>query len=468
MKKDVKDMDRKLFWRIATITIGVILLASIGIVWIGGAIEGEGAPPVSTYAGSPGPDIPHLLNYQGVLTDSAGNPVPDGNYQMTFSIYDNETDGNLLWSESQNVQVGDGLFNVLLGSVNSIPSDVFCGGADCWIGMKVETDAEMTPRQRIVSVAYAYAAECAQGIAPGYGLVIKDTDGNVTHRLNANGTSWHNGLETFNGGIEITYVHSPPGWTVRYGTDGIGTMEYHYDQNGVLRFEKGCSGAMGVEYSKIYDEDGNLVREERTNLYTGTKKVYDGYGNLVREYNLNGDLSQTGTSTWWSGGTGEGYWEVNNGGMAGYNAAGECTWSGSSQYGGIWTTGNGWFDGDLGCGGTKTAIVETENYGNRTTYCEEATEVYFFDRGESQLANGEVTVELDPIFLETVTINATYPMLVQLTLTGDCNGVFVAQRTASNFTVKELNGGNTNAGFMWEVAAKRKGYEDTRLETWSE
>jgi hypothetical protein len=468
MRRKVKD---KIVFlgKIATIAIGVILLASIGIVWIGGAIEEEGAPPVSTYVSSPGPDIPHLLNYQGVLTDSAGDPVPDGTYQMTFGIYDSATDGNLLWSETQpNVQVSDGLYNVLLGSVNPIPADVFCGGADRWLGMKVGSDAEMTPRQRIVSVAYAYAAECAQGIAPGHGLVIKDTDGNVTHRLNANGTSWHNGLETFNGGIELTYVHSPQGWTVKYGTDGVGTMEYHYDQDGVLRYEKGCSGVMGVEYSKTYDGEGNLVREERTDLDTGTKKVYDGDGNLVREYNINGDSSQTGTSTWWSGGTGEGYWEVNNEGIAGYNAAGDCTWSGSSPYGGIWTTGNGWFDGNLGCGGTKNAVVETENYGNRATYCEESTEIYFFDRGESRLVNGEVTVELDPIFLETVTINETYLMLVQLTLTSDCNGVFVAQRTASNFTVRELNGGNSNAGFMWEAAAKRKGYEDTRLEEWSE
>ncbi len=50
-------------------------------------------------------------------------------------------------------------------------------------------------------------------------------------------------------------------------------------------------------------------------------------------------------------------------------------------------------------------------------------------------------------------------MLVQLTLTGDCNGVFVARRTASNFTVRELNGGNTNAGFMWGEAERiRSGY----------
>jgi hypothetical protein len=31
--------------------------------------------------------------------------------------------------------------------------------------------------------------------------------------------------------------------------------------------------------------------------------------------------------------------------------------------------------------------------------------------------------------------------------------------------VRELRGGTSNATFDWEVAAKRKGYEDVRLET---
>ena len=41
-------------------------------------------------------------------------------------------------------------------------------------------------------------------------------------------------------------------------------------------------------------------------------------------------------------------------------------------------------------------------------------------------------------------------MLVQITLTADCNSVYVAEKTATGFTVKELMGG-TSTGWQIEV-----------------
>jgi len=79
----------------------------------------------------------------------------------------------------------------------------------------------------------------------------------------------------------------------------------------------------------------------------------------------------------------------------------------------------------------------------------------------------QAAIELDPVFLETVTVDADHPLLVQVTLTSDCRGVFVAEKSPHGFTVKELMGGRSNATFDWEVAAKRKGYEDQRLEPFS-
>jgi hypothetical protein len=32
-------------------------------------------------------EVPQMINYQGRLTDSTGAPVPDSNYQITFTIY---------------------------------------------------------------------------------------------------------------------------------------------------------------------------------------------------------------------------------------------------------------------------------------------------------------------------------------------------------------------------------------------
>ncbi len=38
---------------------------------------------------------------------------------------------------------------------------------------------------------------------------------------------------------------------------------------------------------------------------------------------------------------------------------------------------------------------------------------------------------------------------------GDCNGVYVTNKTATGFTVKELHGGNSNVEFSYHVIGNR-------------
>jgi hypothetical protein len=140
------------------------------------------------------------------------------------------------------------------------------------------------------------------------------------------------------------------------------------------------------------------------------------------------------------------------------NLTSKSVQTGNAQVNGNLNVGN-----NLTVGGTKNAVVATASHGQRKLYADESAEVYFFDRGGGQLVNGVVVIALDPVWLETVTIDADHPMRVQITLTGDCNGVYISEKTATGFTVRELRGGVSNATFDWEVAAKRKGYEDERL-----
>ena len=104
--------------------------------------------------------IPQLINYQGMLTDPATGSGLTGTYSITFSIYDAATGGTALWTETQSVTANNGLFNVLLGSVNVIPLDLF-DGSDRYLGVKVGADPEMTPRQKLVSVGYSFKANDA-------------------------------------------------------------------------------------------------------------------------------------------------------------------------------------------------------------------------------------------------------------------------------------------------------------------
>jgi hypothetical protein len=97
--------------------------------------------------------IPHMINYQGMLTDDLGDPL-SGPHNLTFRIYDDTTGGNLEWSETQNgVQVENGLLNVILGQVSplNLPFD-----EQYWL--EVEVDSDTMPRLRFTSVGYAYRA----------------------------------------------------------------------------------------------------------------------------------------------------------------------------------------------------------------------------------------------------------------------------------------------------------------------
>ena len=149
---------------------------------------------------------------------------------------------------------------------------------------------------------------------------------------------------------------------------------------------------------------------------------------------------------------------------------GESFWLGSSSLGSVWmpkacpagmiSYGDGSFIGNLGCTGTKSRIVETEDFGNIKQYCYETASPYFGDMGTGILDEfGECYVTLDPQFSQTTENECEY--LVHLTAT-DEKGVYVDAKNMGQdgFMVK----GTPKQKFFWEVKAKQKGYENTRLE----
>ena len=100
--------------------------------------------------------IPKLINYQGILTDGDGKTIT-GNCLIKFTLYDSETGGNELWSETHNITVLDGLLSVLLGSTKPIPYSVF-ETDEVYLALKAGSDDEMIPRKRLVGVGYAFHA----------------------------------------------------------------------------------------------------------------------------------------------------------------------------------------------------------------------------------------------------------------------------------------------------------------------
>lgn len=99
--------------------------------------------------------VPQYVNYQGKLTDDAGGLIVNDTVSIRFRIYTDPTGGTTLWDDTySSVVIVNGLFSVLLGS---IPDSVFDGSIR-YLGIKVESDNEATPRKPFASVGYAYRA----------------------------------------------------------------------------------------------------------------------------------------------------------------------------------------------------------------------------------------------------------------------------------------------------------------------
>jgi hypothetical protein len=106
---------------------------------------------------------PNGINYQGLLTDDTGALVPEGSYPMQFWLFDAEFDGTLLWGETQDVLVINGIYNVIIGQgtpiagFDALDASLFIGD-DRWLQVFVDGE-ELSPRQKLTSVPYAMQAD---------------------------------------------------------------------------------------------------------------------------------------------------------------------------------------------------------------------------------------------------------------------------------------------------------------------
>ena len=126
-------------------------------------------------------------------------------------------------------------------------------------------------------------------------------------------------------------------------------------------------------------------------------------------------------------------------------------------------TGNLEVQGSIHKTGGYSALEPTLNYGTRLLYAAETPELLYYDRGVINLANGEATVTLDPIFLECIEPNTELtPWQIWVECYGE-NGVYVCEVGTDYFKVKERNGGTSNNRVIWRMEATRINYAGIRL-----
>ena len=115
------------------------------------------------------------MNYQGRLTDAAGNALSNGGYNISFSIYNSATGGTAVWGPFQTdgstgngktelTQLVNGRFNVVLGPRDTAGRELsqqFLGG-DRFLEIQLSTSPNpISPRQKLLHAPLALHADTA-------------------------------------------------------------------------------------------------------------------------------------------------------------------------------------------------------------------------------------------------------------------------------------------------------------------
>lgn len=114
--------------------------------------------------------------------------------------------------------------------------------------------------------------------------------------------------------------------------------------------------------------------------------------------------------------------------------------------------------GAFSVSGTKSRIVDTDDYGTRRLYAYETPSPMFGDLGSASTdESGECYVMLDDVFAQTARTDLPYQVFIQKCGEGD---LWVAEKKPTHFVVR----GTPNLAFDWELKAKQRDYESERLE----
>lgn len=222
--------------------------------------------------------------------------------------------------------------------------------------------------------------------------------------------------------------------------------------NYLMRFNKSMN--YGVQYpinvlESMYLNDSVSLGFGLNTSIGGTSHI-KGY-NGVLEINLPSDTSNTGL------------WIKNS-----YTAQDFAVFQNGSNYkcymrANTAINGNLHADGNITCNGSKTRVVETDNYGKVRLNAYETPDCLFSDYGNGLIGeDGTCIVTIDDKFLETVNTNKKYRVLLTAI---DEEDKFediklkVIKKGYNYFVVK----GNVGLEFDWNIVAKQKNYEDDRL-----
>jgi hypothetical protein len=121
------------------------------------------------------------IHFQGILTDDGGGPI-EGTHSIIFRIYNVESGGTALWTETIDVTCEGGLFSVMLGSTSPIDLSF---AEQYWLSVQISGEEEMSPRHKLASVPYAmWSAASDSAMVAGFADTASSAGtANIAHEV---------------------------------------------------------------------------------------------------------------------------------------------------------------------------------------------------------------------------------------------------------------------------------------------
>jgi|GEM_PF-868098 len=364
-------------------------------IWQGLAVSLLGVALILSGCGGLTPQ----MTYQGRLTDAAGTPL-NGNYQMQFSYYHDQTAGTAIHSETHTVPVTDGLFDVVIGP--TAPGAGLTAEAlsePIWIEVQVANGVyteTLTPRQRLYGAPYAFTLMPGAVISDSMDSTIYGSNGVEAVLTVGNGYESASGFES----LPALRLEGEKGLELSGPTDDIPG-----------------AGIPGTIYSDLADPGSDLYLYSRDNI----------------ELFVDTDDSQ------------ESVFRVTNGDgmtMCFMQENGNLTCAGTISGDTLRTTAE--VDGDT-----------------RAFYGVQSPQAWIEDFGTAQLRRGTVFVPLETLFAKAIDAGGAYHVF--LTPLGDTQGLYVARKTPTGFEVREQGGGTSNIAFDYRIVAQPAGGAAARM-----
>jgi len=340
------------------------------------------------------------MTYQGRLTDAGGNPL-NGEYRMRLRLYDDDESGELIYTDSQMVQVEDGFFDVVVGpetaSAGIAPEDL---AQPLWLEVEVADGVyteTLTPRQRLYGAPYAFTLMPGAVISGAVDSTLYGSSG--VEAVLSVGNSYETSSQT-NPALPALRIEAEKGIELSGFPDEMG------------------GGIDGTIYSDLSDASSDLLFYSQDDVFlqvdtdddeSGVFTVVAGNEQYICTMSESGDLQCRGTIT----------------------------------------------------GNAMRTVAEVQGK-QRALYGVQSPEAWREDFGTARLRDGAAFVSLESLFAAAIDAeDGDYHVF--LTPLGETNGLYVAKKGPTGFEVREQGAGASNIAFDYRVVARPAGHEGERM-----